>query len=175
MVDIVLTLFNKIETLLPIQTFSEVNEQLPSFDEIHSIEIERFNKLHVPKNFGIYLVYEKRTGDVLYIGSSGSYRNDGCPTKQTLQERISNGHSPRRFSEKSGFFGLFPKRNVSGMEQKKLIDCREAYQNAWDLCQISMTIHCWSHEHMVAPGFVERLLLSKHLDTFKCFPVGNKL
>ena len=101
MVDIVLTLFNKIETLLPIQTFSEGNEQLPSFDEIHSIEIERFNKLHVPKNFGIYLVYDKRTGDVLYIGFQQS---------KHFKSAFPMGILPEDFQRKVVFLVFFPKK-----------------------------------------------------------------
>ena len=174
MTDLKSALFNKVAAHLAVDSFPELTEKLGSTDGIFSIEIKSFSRTNLPRNFGVYLVYEKKTGDVLYVGSSGSYTSDGLPTKQTLRERLSNGHAPRRFSEKNKFFGLSPKKITQEMEKQKLIDCADAFQKTWELSQISLVIHHWPSEHLLAPRFVERLLLSKHMQSFGCLPQGNK-
>ena len=175
MADLKISLFNNVAAYLSVDCFRELTKKLRSTDGIFSDEISNFNRLNLPRDFGVYLVYEKATGDVLYVGSSGSYTNSGSPTKQTLRGRLSNGHAPRRFSEKNKFFGLFPKKNTKEMEKQKLTDCADAYQKTWGLCQISLVVYHWPSVHLLAPSFVERLLLSKHMESFGCLPQGNKL
>ena len=103
MADLKIALFNNVAAYLSVDCFRELTEKLRSTDGIFSDEISNFNRLNLPRDFGVYLVYEKATGDVLYVGSSGSYTHSGSPTKQTLRGRLSNGHAPRRFSEKNKF------------------------------------------------------------------------
>jgi hypothetical protein len=147
--------------------------QLNSYDQI-------LNK------HGAYLVWntKQKLENLLYIGCAGKIKSQNSITKQTIKQRIKEGHSPRRFSIKNNFFGLHPladynvekkyKNKVDKIDKEKIKDQIEIYKYKYNLSQIFIEIFYFEDVFKsFSPKFVERTLLDTFYRDSLSLPLGN--
>lgn len=115
----------------------------------HACVQQHFRSVNVKRPaYGVYVVKSASTQEIVYIGKSGTVRQNGTFGEQDLPGRLTanEGHAPRKleFERRVKQYGELAIEYV-------IID-----------------------HHSELPGYSEARLLQSYFDEYRCLPVDNK-
>lgn len=157
-------------------SFIEIYEGLVSsfkrLDGFKKVTGQSCKELAWPKETGVYVVRKTQTNEVLYIGMTGSFSQQGkMNTKQRLNTRP-NRWNPYRF----GKTGDQKDKFLYGPDYKKHDDKNKPpskYLNEVPIGEVEIDCFLLNGEDRLAPAFVESLLIQAFLQEKGCLPVAN--
>jgi hypothetical protein len=107
-----------------------------------------FNKVdYNGRMHGVYLVKQLRSGNIVYIGKSGTMRQDGTYKNQDLERRLTNKEKGER------------RNSICGQRVEKYGELLIEY------IILDTTV--------LVPGYVEAMLLQAYYDERRCLPPDN--
>lgn len=120
-------------------------------DHFSTITINHFkNKDREKNSHGVYLIREKKSSEILYIGKAGSINNNGDFKKQTISGRLKNKKEGK--SSNIWIKNLFEKKGTLIIEYILLPETKSP-----------------------TPAFIEALLLQTFLNDKNRLPIKNKM
>lgn len=126
-----------------------------------------------PKEPGVYVVAERESGSTVYIGKTGLFSTDGCCSSVQGLSHRQQRWTPYCFAESGQFKNCFQYGPLYNKGESRRNPPEAGYRVSVPISHLHIDCFICARAGLVAPAFIEALLLQLHLLEYGSLPPGN--